>query len=152
MNGFSWIVPQRIAGMACPPYDANDEFWKWIRDQGVTLVVTLTSAPIDGDAMARQGIEWLHLPIEDFTPPDRETVDKFLEQARFCDHEDRAMVVHCAAGRGRTGTMLACWLVDHGHSADEAIEKVRSMRPGSIETPEQERAIRELETRLRSQE
>ena len=55
------------------------------------------------------------------------------------------VAVHCAAGKGRTGTVLAAYLVTQGMTAGEAIRKVRELRPGSVETYEQEQMIREWE-------
>ncbi|MBX3458818.1 MAG: dual specificity protein phosphatase family protein [Planctomycetes bacterium] len=149
MNGFSWVIEGEIAGMARPARDARG-LWAWLAERGVGLVVSLTSSPPDPGVLAQQGIELLHLPVADFAPPLPEVIDKFLEQARFQRHEGRAVVVHCGAGIGRTGTMLACYLVDKGMSAEEAIAAVRKARPGSIETREQEEAVRDLERRLRA--
>ena len=42
---------------------------------------------------------------------------------------------------GRTGIILACYLVSQGSNADRAIKEVRDKRPGSIEKEEQEKAI-----------
>ena len=56
--------------------------------------------------------------------------------------------VHCTAGLGRSGTMAAAYLVANGRSADEAITHVRDLRPGSIETPAQEEAVRRFEAQL----
>jgi atypical dual specificity phosphatase len=53
----------------------------------------------------------------------------------------RPVAVHCASGLGRTGTLLAAFLVSQGATAEGAIERVRSVRPGSVETLEQEQAI-----------
>ena len=55
----------------------------------------------------------------------------------------QAVGVHCAHGKGRTGTVISCYLVKHFKLApNEAIEKLRSMRPGSVETSEQEEMVR----------
>jgi len=51
-------------------------------------------------------------------------------------------MVHCLAGQGRTGTILASYLVKYQKmSADEAIQKVREERPGSIQSFSQEEII-----------
>lgn len=54
----------------------------------------------------------------------------------------QAVGVHCALGFGRTGTMLACYLVkERGLAAGDAVAEIRRLRPGSIETYEQEKAV-----------
>ncbi|NUO15598.1 MAG: dual specificity protein phosphatase family protein [Planctomycetaceae bacterium] len=141
MNGFSWVIEGEIGGMARPGHDA-DRLWKWLAEQGVGLVVSLTESAPDKDAMARHNIESLHLPVPDFTAPRQEDIRRFIEHARFHRHEGHAICVHCGAGIGRTGTMLACYLVSQGAGAAEAIARVRKARPGSVETEEQEAAVR----------
>ena len=74
------------------------------------------------------------------TPPSYEQILRFVN---YIDErmEYGGIVVHCTAGIGRTGTMLAGYLVWQGTAPELAIEEMRRRRAGSIETPEQEAAI-----------
>lgn len=147
MNGFSWVIDNEIGGMARP--DGRDEaIWGWLSERNIGLVVSLTGAAPDAGVLARNGLDLLHLPVPDFTPPTLDAINEFLEKARFYHHEGKGIVVHCGAGIGRTGTMIACYLVDKGFSAEEAIQLVRQARPGSIETREQEQVIHDLAQRM----
>ena len=61
------------------------------------------------------------------------------------------VMVHCLAGMGRTGTLLACYLIKHQKmSADDAIQKVREERPGSIQSYPQEEMIFQFAKSLQS--
>jgi atypical dual specificity phosphatase len=55
-----------------------------------------------------------------------------------------AVAVHCTAGLGRTGVILACYFVTTGLNPRDAMARVRRMRPGSIETTEQAKAVSEF--------
>ena len=60
------------------------------------------------------------------------------------------MSIHCFMGKGRTGTILACYLIEtEGLSAADAIIETRRRRKGSIETEEQEQTIRDYESHYR---
>lgn len=60
------------------------------------------------------------------------------------------MAVHCMLGHGRTGTMLACYLAKaQKMNGSDAIWEIRRLRPGSIETREQEQAVIQFCQRVR---
>ena len=52
------------------------------------------------------------------------------------------VMVHCLAGLGRTGTILACYLIKYEKmSAEDAIQHIREKRHGSIQSFVQEELI-----------
>ena len=53
--------------------------------------------------------------------------------------------MHCRMGMGKTGSMLACYLAKCKKlNAEEAIQEIRKLRPGSIETEDQEKVVTEF--------
>jgi atypical dual specificity phosphatase len=143
----SFVLEGVLAGLARPCADDL----AGLSRRGVAGLVSLTEGPLDRDAVAREGLEYLHLPVRDFDAPSMEAVGTFVEFVRRVRAErGGAVAVHCGSGMGRTGTMLACFLVSEGRSGGEAIAEVRRRRPGSTETDEQESAVREWEARCAS--
>lgn len=91
------------------------------------------------------GIRTVHFPIEDAGAPPRDAMAGFGELVAEIVAVARAgetVVIHCRGGLGRTGTVAAACLVARGHKADDAIARVRAVRPGAIETRAQEDFVR----------
>uniref|UniRef100_A0A7S0UE54 protein-tyrosine-phosphatase n=2 Tax=Hemiselmis andersenii TaxID=464988 RepID=A0A7S0UE54_HEMAN len=103
---------------------------------GVTDVVRLCEEGFYDDSDFASGFAHHALEFDDCTSPPAEVVERFLD---ICDASGGGTVaVHCLAGLGRTGTLIACHMIKHsGFSAAEAIGYLRLMRPGSVIGPQQ---------------
>ncbi|HHT9126182.1 MAG TPA: dual specificity protein phosphatase 23 [Candidatus Brocadiia bacterium] len=145
-RNFSWLIPGEIAGMARPASTIHD--FESLRDDGIDAIVSLTENPLNKPLIEEFGFEYVHIPIEDLSVPTMDQVEDFVEFATRMRNDGKKIVVHCGAGIGRTGTMLACYLVSKGYSAEESIDEVRRKRPGSIETDEQVEVIHRYERKL----
>jgi atypical dual specificity phosphatase len=139
-SGFSWVDSPRLAALSYP--DAED--LRWLRRSGIDIVLTLTEDPLPRHWVNEAGLLAVHLPVPDMEAPTLEQLSTAIETIANAKNSGMAVAVHCAAGIGRTGTILAAYFVNEGMSADDAIRKVRSLRPGSIETYDQERIIEEF--------
>ncbi len=103
---------------------------------------------IDGE-----GIELLRFPVPDFgVTDDRDGLRAVLDDALARVRAGQRVVVACRAGRGRTGTIVACLLRDAGLDAEAAIGLTRASRTGTIEREAQERFVKDWPVGMRSNE
>ena len=136
-TNFSWLINNKLAGSGMPTSSAELE---WVIKTGVKSVVTMTEEPLPESWI--KNIKYLHVPTGDLSAPDMEKIDNTVDYIHERIKNDEPTMVHCAAGIGRTGTILACYLIKyHGLSTKDAIDKVRKERPGSIQSESQEIAI-----------
>lgn len=144
MEGFSWIVEGELAAMPLPgrtrPLAEDAEF---LEGAGIRTVVSLSEDPPDLEAAS--SIRQVRIPVTDYTAPTLEQMVEFVGVVTDAAERGEPVAVHCTAGLGRSGTMAAVYLVASGASAEEAIARVRELRPGSIETEAQEDAVRRAE-------
>ena len=133
---FGWVWPGLLAGMGRPrPADVVP-----LLESGIRSVLTLTEEP-PLEELTASGLVVAHEPIHDFSAPDVETLERCVSFVDARIREKSPVVVHCFAGYGRTGTVLAAVIVASGVLPEDAIREVRTMRPGSIETWGQEAAV-----------
>ena len=136
-HGFSWVIDGQLAGM---PQPTQAEL-SWAAEEGMTVLISLTEGGTDPAMAAEVGVEVIHIPVEDMTAPTLHQLHRFVTTAGSRMSAGEPVGVHCYAGMGRTGTFLAAWFVWAGMGPAEAIDHVRTLRPGSIETDEQELVI-----------
>ena len=150
-RSFTIIVPGRLAVMNRPGmYTSLGEDLAFLHGERVGAIVSLTTMPLDIEAVRRAELEYLHEPVPDFTAPGPEQLGRIIEFiARQSEELERLVLVHCGAGLGRSGTVAAAYLVRGGLEPGAAIERVRKLRPFSVETAEQESAVEAYARRLR---
>jgi atypical dual specificity phosphatase len=142
--GFTWIDKPHLAALARPE---SAEDLAWLRRQGIDVVVSLTEDRLRRDWVNDAGLLVVHEPVEDMEAPTQEQLDRCVSAIDRALDQKMGVAVHCTAGLGRTGVVLACHLIAHGMSAANAIARIRRLRPGSIETDEQAEAVEEFARR-----
>ena len=82
---------------------------------------------------AGMGIEvrYRRMPIRDMSIPTTEVMADILNTIETEVSAGRPVYFHCWGGIGRTGTVAACWLVEQGHSCDDALQRIRDLRAGT---------------------
>ncbi|MGH8774871.1 MAG: dual specificity protein phosphatase family protein [Jiangellaceae bacterium] len=133
-----WLIPDRL--LACA-YPSGPDGLAGLAELGIAIVVNLHERGHEPARLDQLGLTEVHLPVPDFSAPTSEQLAAGMQAIGEALAGGQNVAVHCAAGLGRTGTMLACYLVSTGLTPATAIERVRAVRPGSVETPAQVAAI-----------
>lgn len=129
--------------------DAHDDDLAVLHTAGVRAVVSLLNLPSDAHVYEPAGFAFLCLPTPDGGAPTMEQAAEFVCFAAAQIGAARPVAVHCEAGLGRTGTMLAAYLIAQGDSAGTAIGRVRAVEPAAIETSQQIQFLEQYENATR---
>jgi atypical dual specificity phosphatase len=147
-TNFSWVTEGKLAGSGLPV--TQDEF-KWVLDKGIKSIVTVREVPLPSRWIDGTDIDYLHLMVEDYGVPNMEVLDEAVNYIDKKIQSGKPVLVHCAAGKGRTGALLAAYMIKKENlTAEQAIEKIRLMRPGSVQSVTQETALSMYEKYVRS--
>jgi atypical dual specificity phosphatase len=139
-----WLEP----GLLGCAYPRRPAALAALANQGVSVVINLHERGQDPVRLAQFGLSEIHLPVADFTAPGQDQLQAGVRAITETVAAGQRVAVHCGGGLGRTGTLLACYLVQQGIPAKHAIARVRSLRPGSVETRAQALAVEAFEQQL----
>jgi atypical dual specificity phosphatase len=144
-RGFLWLKKGMLAGTPQPGifFDLDYDL-EALRRVGVTVLVTLTETEMDTGALSRYDIRSLWSAIPDMAAPPVDQAISLCEQINDCLRQGEVVAVHCRAGLGRTGTVLAAYLVWEGNSAMDALELVRKVEPRWVQSEEQVNFLEEF--------
>lgn len=140
---FGWVIPDVLAGSMGPLLAEELEY---LKGRGVKAIVRMERQTISGEA---GGLVDLDEFVPDFSPPSSEQMDRIIEFIDRQTEQGSPVAASCRAGVGRTGTVLACYLIHRGHTAKDVLEKVRHLKPGSVESPLQREFVFGYEGRAR---
>ncbi len=145
-TGFVWLEQGRLAGSG---YPASKGQLEWLVGQGVNSVLTLTQDPLPKEWADGLPLEVGHIPLEDHKAPDMDSLDRGADYVASKLREGKTLLVHCLAGEGRTGCVIAAYLIkDKGLGAADALKKIREVKPAFVEWA-QEKAVLEYGSRFR---
>ncbi len=152
-RGFFWVKPGKLGGLPRPGLiDRLEHDARALQRLGITKLITLEESPtVDPKVLGQHGISVKHVPIPDMQGPRLDQAKECCQDVSSWLSKGDLVALHCLAGLGRTGTMLACQLIAEGRSAREALEQVRSINPRCVQSDAQVQFLKTFEKSIVSE-
>ena len=132
-----WIVPNKFMALGTPmdvPGISPADYVPLFKKFKVTAIVRLNTPCYEKDGFTNRGVHHYEIFYKDGSTPQPDKIVAFLAAAET----EPALAVHCKAGLGRTGTMIALYVMKHyKFPAAAFIGWIRLCRPGSVIGPQQ---------------
>jgi len=145
-RGFHWVITNKLAATPRPGLLSEQKLdLQALAKVGVDYLVCLEEHVAVSRGLATElGMEMLHFPIQDMQKPDLNDTGNLIAHMDSMIKQGKCIAVHCKAGLGRTGTIIASYLIKNGMTPIEAKRKVRCLDPRMIQSEEQECFIEEF--------
>ncbi len=143
-----WVIPARLLA-GCYPGSKDpaetEKNMKALLESGIRSIINLME-PDETDHsekpfksydgifknLAKEmglDISWTRVPIPDLNVPSPETMRQILDLIDASLNDGKPVYIHCWGGRGRTGTVVGCYLVrNEGMSGEDALQKIKRLR------------------------
>lgn len=145
-RGFRWVLPGRLGTAPLPGAVLSiDLDLMALKTVGVTMLITLTRGDLPQAKLAEHGLRNLHLPIYDREAPSVNQLRMLAIRMTRLLEQGEVLCVHCRAGLGRTGTVVAGWLIHQGGTAQAALQHLRDIDKEYVQSAHQEAFLHELE-------
>jgi atypical dual specificity phosphatase len=125
---FGWFMERKVAGCRGP---ASLSELQYLAGQVRALVRIAKETLVTRELVKTAGLLDCHIEVKDFEAPTRRQLDGVMAFMEDNLARGRAVAVSCGAGYGRTGTVLACFLIRTGMSDEEALKYLHASRPES---------------------
>lgn len=150
-RGFLWLKQGRLAGTPMPGIVQDLDYdLTALRRVGVTWLLNLTERAPDRPLLATYDLSCAWYPIDDAEAPGIIQGISICTQIERLLAEGEVVAVHCRGGLGRTGTVLAAYLIWEGSKALDALEAVRRVEPRWVQSEVQVRFLEKFATTVAS--
>ena len=138
-TGFVWVVDDRVAASGLP---ASRNQILWLTRQGIAAVLTLTEDPLPASSTEGFSIQLEHVAMKDHGVPSAMELDRGVKFVTAQVEAGRKVLVHCLAGEGRTGCVLAAYvMVAKKTSPQQALSTIRKVKPEFVEARQEQAVI-----------